>query len=92
VKERLYDNPLVVMSILTFVLVGADERIKRLETVEKRRSKVATEICSKAHFKINEPKDSLKRTRFKVEEVSEHYLCQNINNEYCENSEMAYYK
>ncbi len=54
VKERLYDNPLVVIAISTFVLFGADERIKRMETVEKRGSKVATEICSKAHFKINE--------------------------------------
>jgi hypothetical protein len=54
VKERLYDNPLVVIAIFIFVLVGADERIKRLETVEKRRSKVATKICCKAHFKINE--------------------------------------
>ncbi len=52
-KESLYDNPLVVTDILTFVLVGADERIKIIETVEKRRSKVATEICSKPHFKIN---------------------------------------
>ncbi len=35
-KERLYDNPFVVTAILTFVLVGAEERIKSMETVEKR--------------------------------------------------------
>ncbi len=50
----IYDNPLVVIAIFTFVLVGADEEITRIETMEKRRSKVATEICCKAHFKINE--------------------------------------
>ncbi len=54
VKERLYDNPLVVIAILTFVLVGADERIKSIETVDKRGSKVVSEICCKAQFKINE--------------------------------------
>ncbi len=48
-EERLYDNPLVVSVILTFVLVGAGERIKRIETVDKRRSKVVT-----GYFKINE--------------------------------------
>jgi hypothetical protein len=41
VKERLYDNPLVVTAILTFVLVGAF-------------TEMITEICSKAHFKKNE--------------------------------------